>query len=98
MLSAWDKGTGEGLSPIEFLRQKLPLLHQYLENAGDNWNWRVYGVSAQGGEYEEVKEDAPAIAEARSLRELDVPSERIKLVDETSSSHDLTEPLKWLAT
>lgn len=96
MLSAWDKASAEGLSPSEFLRQKLPLLHQYLTTNTEQWDMRVYGVSAQGGDYDEVKADATPTESAESLRELDQASTRIDLTDGTSRSHDLTIPLAWL--
>ena len=50
MLSAWDKVSEEGLEPTAYLEAKLPLLGQYLRCAADSWNWRVYGLSAQGGD------------------------------------------------
>jgi len=96
MISAWDKAEGEGLDPKAFLSAKLPLLDQYLKSNRDGWNWRVYGVSAQGGEYDQDKNGTTPRAEAARLRELDRPSERIKLVFGDSRTHDLTEPLEWL--
>ncbi len=97
VLSAWDKGMGEGLEPSEFLKQKLPLLHQYLYHGADGWDWRVYGVSAQGGVYDDPdKSEELQSEEAERLRSLAVASERIKLVDGESESHDLTAPIAWL--
>lgn len=96
MLSAWDKASGEGLSPPDFLREKLPLLHQYLITNSHQWDARVYGVSAQGGDYDEVKPGAQPTKSAEDLRELDKPSTRIDLRDAISRSHDLTIPLAWL--
>lgn len=96
MISAWDKAAGEKKEPEAFLKEKLSLLHQYLTSGRDQWIWRVYGVSAQGGEYDSNQEGAAPRAEAEKLREQDIPSMRIRLVDGTSESHDLTEPLEWL--
>jgi hypothetical protein len=56
----------------------------------------VYGVSAQGGEYDQNKPDARPREEAARLRDLDLPSKRIKLVFGNTESHDLTAPLEWL--
>ena len=98
ILSAWDKAEGEGLPPEPFLAAKLPLLDQYLRSGRDRWDWRVYGVSAQGGDYDKNKADAVETAEAGRLRDLDIPSKRIRLVFEGTESHDLTEPLQWLMT
>jgi hypothetical protein len=95
MLSAWDRAGGSGQLPLEYLREKLPLLWQYLEAGTDGWDWRAYGVSAQGGEY-----DVPggtASVEAKRLREQAEPSRRIVcMVERGKTAHDLTEPLQWL--
>lgn len=96
MLSAWDKARGEGLTPEAYLAAKLPLLDQYLHREADGWTWRVYGVSAQGGEYDPIEEGAARVPEAEQLRNLDKPSTRIQLVGVGTETHDLTEPLAWL--
>lgn len=96
MLSAWDKAAEEGLDPVAFLHAKLPLLAQYLTNNADDWDWRVYGVSAQGGDYDPAEDEQEPSRSADELRELDIPSDRILIVGPTHSSHDLTEPLAWL--
>lgn len=96
VLSAWDKAAGEKLNPSEFLAAKLPLLHQYLGANAATWNLRVYGVSAQGGDYDGAGTQAKR-AEAEHLRAMDIPSKRILITqDGLSSSHDLTVPLAWL--
>lgn len=95
LISAWDQVEGDGLTPAEILEMKLPLLNQYLRNGRDPWTWHVWGLSAQGGMYEDPeKEDS--FAETDKLRELDRPSDRIKVVDGTIVNSDLTKPLEWL--
>ena len=96
MLSAWDKAIGEGLSPEDYLTAKLPLLDQYLQSREDGWSWQIYGLSAQGGDYDSVSPDADPTAEAEWLRNLDSPSDRIRLVESESETNDLTRPLAWL--
>lgn len=96
MLSAWDKAEGEGLAPVTFLEAKLPLLAQYLRQNADGWTWRVCGLSAQGGEYDPTESGKGPVPEAEKLRKMDRPSQRIRLVSESTESHDLTEPLAWL--
>ena len=101
MISAWDKVEGERLRPGEFLRVKLPLLAQYLAAGRDGWDHRIYGVSAQGGEYDENHKDKAAPkkkADAERLRDVDVAAERIRLVSDDCETHDLTRPLQWLMT
>ena len=96
MLSAWDKASGEGLSPQAYLEAKLPLLAQYLHRGADGWTWRIYGLSAQGGDYDETNPDAQRKSEAEALRNLDRPSKRIRLLEDEAETHDLTRPLAWL--
>lgn len=96
MLSAWDKAEGEGLAPVAFLEAKLPLLAQYLRQNADGWTWRVCGLSAQGGEYDPAESGKDSVPEAEKLRQMDHPSQRIRLSAGPSESHDLTEPLAWL--
>jgi hypothetical protein len=100
MLSAWDKVAPENRTPEAFLAERLPLFDQYLRSGADGWTWRVYGVSAQGGDYEaENKEMTGAQrADLEALRTLDQASMRIKVISEAGESHDLTEPVAWLMT
>ena len=96
MLSAWDTVEEEGLGPDAFLNSKLPLLGQYLRRSADGWDWRVYGLSAQGGNYDSSAEVDDRSDEAEALRNLDQPSERIRLLYGGVETRDLTEPLAWL--
>ena len=96
VLSAWDKVGDEGLTPTDYLESRLPLLNQYFRRGADGWKWRVYGLSAQGGEYDKVEDNAERVPEAEELRKLDRPSTRIQLVGPVAETHDLTEPLAWL--
>lgn len=95
VLSAWDKVEEDAVLPERFLELHLPLLHQYLAcglTAG--WAHRIFGVSAQGAEYDDAK--GPASAEADRMRDMEIPSQRIKVVVGDAISHDLTEPVNWL--
>jgi len=99
MIGAWDQAEGEGLSPVDFQAAKLPLLDQYLKGGRDAWTFRTYGLSAQGGEFDENdanNTEAKSRKGASKLRDLDVLSTRIRLLSEGAESHDLTEPLEWL--
>ena len=95
LISAWDEVEGDGLDPEEVLATKLPLLDQYLRNGRDPWTWRVWGVSAQGGVYEDQDKGEQLEATA-ALRDLDRPSDRIKVVEGKTVSTDITLPLEWL--
>lgn len=95
VLSAWDLAEGERKTPEKYLEAHLPLLHQYLHyGLSTTWQFKIYGVSAQGGEYD-GDQDAPC-SDAQRMRDLDVASHRIKVQASDSTSNDLTEPLFWL--
>lgn len=95
ILSAWDKAAADGKEPEAYLAEYLPLLQQYLQHGLDrSWEVKVFGVSAQGGNYDE--HGKPTKDEAQRMREMDVPSKRISVVSRDGLSHDLTEPLYWL--
>jgi len=94
ILSVWDKVMEEYSSPEALLKHDLPLLYQFLKHGLDEkWSWRVYGVSAQGGDYDSDEKKSP---EADSLRDLVCPAERIVVVHENDQSHDVTDPLYWV--
>lgn len=94
ILSAWDKAARLGLTPEEYLARRMPLFSQFLEHGlRADWEVRIYGVSAQGGDYDDEKTTLP---EADRLRDVDVPSKRIRVAYAGGESHDLTEPLQWL--
>jgi hypothetical protein len=97
VLSAWDLAEGDKMAPEKYLEMHLPLLHQYLTHGlPPSWSSQIYGISAQGAEYDgDGEADAPSEG-AQRMRAMDVPSERIKVVVGETSSHDLTEPLFWL--
>ena len=87
ILSAWDLVEEENISPVEFLKNELPLLHQYLCNNSKFSKWNIYGVSALGGD---LKKDI------EELRKVNRQSERIRVIDDEKQSHDLTRPILWL--
>ncbi len=95
LVSAWDQVEGEELTPEDLLKVKLPLLDQYLRNARDPWTWRIWGISAQGGVYED-QDKGETLEETEGLRELTRPSDRIKVVDGAVVKSDITLPLEWL--
>ena len=86
IVSAWDQLKGENTTPAKWLEDELPLLAQFLESNRRLFEYTLYGVSAQGGDYNETD----------TLTRM-TPSERIQIVGaELKNSHDLTEPLTWL--
>ena len=97
VLSAWDKVEDEGLTPDAFLARDLPFLDQYLRHGTDGWEFRVYGLSAQGGDYEREGDvdDPDRQAKVAAIREIEDASSRIRLLSPGLST-DLTEPIVWL--
>lgn len=86
IVSAWDVIADRRLSPEVWLRRELPLLHQFLQSNGSSFNFRIYGISAQGGNLDKEKD---------SLLEK-IPSERIECFGDGVQPHDLTAPIHWL--
>lgn len=76
VLSAWDL-VPDGLTPEEILKQRFPLLHQYIQT---NFNYNLLGVSAQGCDYED-----PASSKDIVLDDI----KRISIVGE-NTHHDIT--------
>jgi hypothetical protein len=86
VISAWDQLQGENTTPAKWLSDELPLLNQFLASNRRLFDYNVYGVSAQGGDYKKPDELSGMS-----------PSERILVVgSDVKNQHDLTEPLLWL--
>ncbi len=86
MLSAWDKVTENHLWPARWLADAMPLLAQFLNSNHDSFDTSIYGISAQGGDYQ--KDD-------KALAKIVLASHRIRLVHEGTNSHDITSPICW---
>jgi Double-GTPase 1 len=87
MVSAWDLARTTSSSPAAWIRERLPLLSQYLRSNSGRLRTRYYGVSAQGGDLELQKAALQVVVE---------PSERIDILGERARPHDITAPLRWL--
>lgn len=85
MISAWDLVTVPR-SPREWLAARMPMLDGFLNANNDIFEICVYGVCAQGGDYE--KEDVAALR-ARDRAYIVEP-------DGTRNS-DVGRPLEWVA-
>lgn len=87
VVSAWDVIKGED-EPQEWLLKNVPLLSQFLACNESVFATRIYGISAQGGDYEDA-----AIAD--SLYEK-LPFDRVQVKDGAHMSNDLTKPIFWI--
>lgn len=89
IVSAWDL-VPMGSQPIEpraWLSRAMPLLGQFLDNHREDLPSRVFGVSAQGGDYADGD-----VALALSQQSI---SKRARVVTDEGVSNDLAEPLRW---
>lgn len=93
IISAWDKAPN--ISPERWLHERMPLLHQYLSTHQDEIPFRIYGVSAQGGSVP-TKEKPDEKSDRAELLKKPIAGERIKVVGNGASEHDLTHPIRWL--
>lgn len=89
VISAWDcvEPIGLNCSPEKYLKGTCPLLYMYLKNG--NFSYKIYGVSAQGCNYEKAEE-------LKQLQELDKSIYRIKVVDGNVVGNDISIPFNWL--
>lgn len=90
VISAWDviKQDTQPIIPADWLKNKLPLLHQFLQSNTKEFTTQFFGVSAQGGKYS-----------PESIKELQIhfnPIDRIKVQLDSDVSNDITIPLRWL--
>lgn len=88
VVSAWDIVT-DCESPEQYVKERLPLLWQYVYTHGDQLEVSYYGISAQGGRLNS-EEEAEQLLEKHSA----APVKRILVVDSAGErSHDITLPL-----
>lgn len=86
-LTAWDTAQSEGKSPEALLAERLPLVSQMLASRASRTEIEVWGISAQGGSYENA---------SAQLRDVEVPADRVIVQHGQEVGHDLTAPLAWL--
>jgi hypothetical protein len=87
IVSAWDV-IHDPVLPISWLENRLPLLFQFLVANADRLPFRIFGVSALGGDLEK---------DLAQLQNESIPAHRIKVVDRSLQPHkDLTAPIRFL--
>ena len=89
VMSAWDLVCATFDSPKAYMEKQLPLLNQFLDANCDRVEFRVFGVSALGGDLEKDK--------VRLQEEID-PARRIRAVNEdgTKAEGGILAPIRWL--
>ncbi len=88
IISAWDLVQDRVGSPSEWVDTAMPLLSQFLNSNTERFGSRIYGISAQGGEYSD--KTTVALLNKRNA------SERIKVLDGKIEHNNITAPLQWL--
>jgi hypothetical protein len=91
IISAWDTVycVEDGITPNEWLELNMPLLHQFLNANSELLEFNTYGISAQGGDFNET-------SITFKLRELDEPAERFIVQEDTSTHKDISAPITWV--
>lgn len=91
IISAWDAVPGASeLDPQTWLENNLPLLDQYLQCNTDKFTCCVFGVSAQGCDYEN-NDQVDAMIEKPM-------HERIQVKQGTQTNTDITQPILWMTS
>jgi len=85
IISAWDRVKNRP-TPRDWIRDRMPYLDQYLRSHFELFTVEVYGVSAQGGDFN---------TEAARLRAITPASNRIIVEGPNCAPHDITEPVRW---
>lgn len=89
LISAWDTvgraGDIRSKNPGKFLNREWALLAQYLRANPDSLVEKIYGVSAYGGQPDQLGTLAEQPAHERS-----------RLTDGEETTRDMTRPLRWL--
>jgi hypothetical protein len=90
IVSKWDKVQTyfADISPEELVKRNLPLLYQFMQCNTDLFDYKFFGVSAQGVEYEHTKE-------VDKMAKL-LPQERVTVFDGVDISKDIATPITWL--
>lgn len=97
-ISAWDVVELPSLQPEIWLERECPFLYQYLAANSDSFEFRVFGVSAQGGDL--PKTDCDGTQNQKNIRKellCKPPSERVECIGPDTNPHDLTAPICWLS-
>lgn len=89
VLSAWDVVASVCKSPKTYVETHLPLFHQFLDANACRFDFRLFGVSALGGDPDEDKDTLNAHID---------PVDRIHVVDDKGAQTDdgILTPLRWL--
>jgi hypothetical protein len=90
VISAWETVLeNENHTPEKWLELNLPLLYQYLSCNFEQISYKVFGVSAQGG-------DIGNQVDVDRLQNCDDPTDRIIVQTADQKSKDIGIPIEWI--
>lgn len=90
VVSKWDKVTENfpDKKPEEVVKSNLPLLYQFLHCNASELNFKFFGVSAQGVDYDNIN----GLDEIVKM----LPEDRVNIFDGANYSKDIATPITWL--
>lgn len=91
VISAWDvvvKSPYSQTKPKTYVSERLPLLAQYLSASPDVSEYRIFGVSAQGGDLAADREELASVVRAADRVFLQTVG--------VERDGDITMPIRWL--
>lgn len=95
VISAWDlvektmKLKSDNIAPECWLSEEMPLLMQFLRANTERLETKVFGLSAQGGDFKDS-------AEKKRLQNILLPSQRIIVRDGECTDKDISIPVRWV--
>jgi len=92
VISAWDKVpqiAENNVTPEDWIQIHMPLFHQYLMANPEIITHKVFGVSAQGGDFKNKDE-------VERLTAMDDACLRIKVQEGESIHNNICAPIEWL--
>ncbi|QMU60791.1 MAG: hypothetical protein GKR92_03425 [Gammaproteobacteria bacterium] len=87
VVSAWDliEKQDANKTPEKWVEERLPLLNQFFYSNDKRLAHKVFGLSAQGGDYTDDKQELLKIE----------PANRVKVITSDYEGGDLTQIVKW---
>lgn len=91
IVSAWDivKKDMADLTPSEWMKNSMPLLWQYLVASEEKVRFKIFGISALGGDIENHED-------LNRLTALGEPAYRVRVQEDQVENHNITLPIEWI--
>lgn len=90
VVSAWETVMKrENHTPEKWMEVNLPLLYQYLNCNFEQINYKVFGISAQGGDIEDAGDKA-------RLQSCDEPADKVIVQVGKEQNNNICMPIEWI--